>query len=435
MTKLRINNVLNLPNISNVSKILWNIEDTVEPYFSIEITPKLSQMQELRLISKEKKVLEEFSKWGNMNDNLLLELNLLKDEIDTLAKDKKIDLTQDNNKIFKYLNTTIDEENSDDRYKSLKRLSQHEFYMMNELSSGINEGIFYLMNLTYHIKEKGFLHQAITDNLSLVSSKSRLNIFHERLNKIKVSVNSSDKEMSLNRLKAIKFYEKKIIDSTGENTIFGQLYHKMKKYPIQNYLCKKDNRLFQVKLTGEGATDYGGPYREVLSTACEELNSVYLDLFIKSPNNKNEVGALRDMYVCNPNAKSALIIDMFFFLGCLIGYAISSGQLLNLNIHQVIWKLILNHRIDFSEYETIDKLFYKYINCLESFTGNQTEFEATFDQYFIIQLSDGSEVELIPNGRRILVNIDNKDKFLMLAKVARINEFKIQVDSLRYGVL
>jgi E3 ubiquitin-protein ligase HERC2 len=254
--------------------------------------------------------------------------------------------------------------------------------------------------------------------------------------KIKKSVNPNEKEIPLNRMKALKFYEKKIIDTLGENTMFGQLYNKMKKYPIANYLCKNDNRLFVVNLTGEGATDYGGPYRDVLSTCCDELHSPYLDLFIRSPNNKNEVGAMRDKFIPNPSAKSAMHIDMYFFIGCFIGYAISSGQLLNLNIHPVIWQLILNQKVEFSEFETIDKLFYKHISNIEmSEIRKQKDFEETFNQFYTIQLSDGSEYELISNGKKIPVQIENKDKFISLARKARLDEFQVQVNSIRCGLM
>ena len=67
------------------------------------------------------------------------------------------------------------------------------------------------MNFTFKIKEKGIIPQAISYNLSLVSSKARLNILHERLNKLKVVVNVSEKELSVNRMKAMRFYEKNVV--------------------------------------------------------------------------------------------------------------------------------------------------------------------------------------------------------------------------------
>jgi len=65
------------------------------------------------------------------------------------------------------------------------------------------------MSMTYNMKEKGnFINSAVSKNLNLVSSRARLNIFQERLSKIKVSVNPNEKEINLSRMKAIKFYEK-----------------------------------------------------------------------------------------------------------------------------------------------------------------------------------------------------------------------------------
>lgn len=179
----------------------------------------------------------------------------------------------------------------------------------------------------------------------------------------------------------------------------------MKKFPISNYRAKNDNRLFVVTLSGEGATDYGGPYRDILSTASEELHSNYLDLFIKSPNHKNEIGSMRDKFIINPGAKSALQLDMYVFIGYLMGYAICSGYLLNLNLHPLIWKLLLNQKVDFTEYETIDKLFYKLLLDLEK-TEIKTvkDFEASNDLNYVIQLSDRSELELIQKGKNIQVS-------------------------------
>ena len=79
--------------------------------------------------------------------------------------------------------------------------------LLNEVSATINESLFNLMNLSYNIKDKNFFNKAISNNLSLVSSKARLAIFNERLEKIKVLVNTNDKEVVLSRIKAFKFYE------------------------------------------------------------------------------------------------------------------------------------------------------------------------------------------------------------------------------------
>ena len=42
-----------------------------------------------------------------------------------------------------------------------------------------------------------------------------------------------------------------------------------------------------------------------------------------------------------------------------MGTAISSGEALNLNLHPIIWKKILDKEIEFNEYETIDHIFFR----------------------------------------------------------------------------
>jgi len=95
---------------------------------------------------------------------------------------------------------------------------------------------------------------------------------------------------------------------------------------------------------------------------------------------------------------------MFYFIGCLVGYGVCSGFLLNLNIHPIIWKLILNQTIEFSEYETIDKLFYKLMVDINNTTiKDSKDFETVYDLYYTIQTSDGTEVDLVNNGKKIQV--------------------------------
>jgi len=83
-----------------------------------------------------------------------------------------------------------------------------------------------------------------------------------------------------------------------------------------------------------------------------------------------------------------------------MGYAICSGYLLILKLHPIVWKLLLSQKVEFIEYETIDKLFSKLLLEVEK-TEFQTakDFEASYDLNYVIQLSDGSEQELKPKGK------------------------------------
>ena len=79
------------------------------------------------------------------------------------------------------------------------------------------------------------------------------------------------------------------------------------------------------------------------------MQSKYLDLFIKTPNNKNEIGQNRDKYMPNPLAKGQLNKEMYYFIGNLMLHAITSGNVLNLNLHPIFYKKLLGQEISFNE--------------------------------------------------------------------------------------
>ena len=122
--------------------------------------------------------------------------------------------------------------------------------------------------------------------------------------------------INIDRIKAKSFIEKfnedslKINDNEINITIFGQAFHSLGKLESKDFFLNKNERLFKVTLLGENAIDQGGPYHEIISEMWKDLQSDYLDLFIKTPNNKNNLGDLRDKYVINPDAKKIYIKDL-----------------------------------------------------------------------------------------------------------------------------
>lgn len=58
---------------------------------------------------------------------------------------------------------------------------------------------------------------------------------------------------------------------------------------------KRRDRAFKVKFAGEAADDYGGPYREVFTSLCSELqNESVLPLLLLTPNGQHNLGSNRD---------------------------------------------------------------------------------------------------------------------------------------------
>ena len=115
--------------------------------------------------------------------------------------------------------------------------------------------------------------------------------------------------------------------------------------------------------------------------------------------------------------------------------AISSGEVLSLNLHPIIWKILLEKEITFEEYETIDYNFYNIIKQLEEALKNKDKILVeSFDFNFVIKNSNETDVELIENGNEINVTLDNLENFLTLAKSKRTNEMIPQIEYIKNGL-
>lgn len=434
------------------NKLYPTVKKADAPFLTLEVTTHLTKYEEFKMLLKSEKLNTIFeSFWKKISNVKLSELNRLRDQIELEQQEKEDNvnsyITSSARRLYGIISQLVQEakDSPNDevkianvhKYHHIKDLSKEDFTLLFELSDTINNSIFDLLSISNSYKDVVFFHKAISENLEVLNSKERLNLFNDKLDKLKVVVNPAEKSIDISRIKAAKFYESNTVDSMGTSTVFGQLFQKMKKYPIKNYLSQPDNRLFVVNLLGEGSTDYGGPYRDVLTTICDELQSKYLDLFIQTPNHKNEIGLLRDKWIPNPSAKKAVHQDMYFFIGCMLGHAVSSGHLLSLNLHPLVWSKILSPNTGvFGDFESVDKLFFKYINEIEK---TQAKTEEEFNEFypelnFSILLSDESEIELTRGGKNKKVTLSNKAEFVELAKKWRLSEFNLQVESIRAGL-
>ena len=247
------------------------------------------------------------------------------------------------------------------------------------------------------------------------------------------------RSINIDRFKARNFYDKynenseKNPDNDLNETIFGQLFHHYENVDGKYFLLRKDERLFRVELLGEEAIDAGGPFHKTISDLCEELHSDYIDLFIKTPNNKYNIGELRDKYIINPNSNKNIHKKAYEFIGKLMAMAISSGEALNLNLHPIVWKSILENEILFEEYKTIDYSFFNSINELEKELKKNDQ-NSLLDLNFVIKNSNESDIELIKNGKITEVKQDNLEQYINLSKSMRIGEINTQIEYIKRGL-
>ena len=337
-------------------------------------------------------------------------------------------------KLLEYRDKT-DIKNQDFKNLDLYKKNNKLYYIAFELSNRINNQIFKILDLSIKFQFPTIFKKVIESSLNFITSEERKEIFLRNILNRRASISLDNNELSISRIKANLFYEKDLVDKDKLYTVFSQLYRKTRNYPKKNYLSKKGHRLFTIKLLGEGATDYNGVYNEIISIISFELQSKYLDLFIKTPNNKNEIGQNRDKYMPNPLAKGQLNKEMYYFIGNLMLHAITSGNVLNLNLHPIFYKKLLGQEISFNEIETLDKLSYKFILSLESIKDQKEFNEKHNDLVFAVHSSsDNCLIELIKDGQTKKVTFENLPQYIKLYKEFLINEYDEQISYIHKGI-
>ena len=335
--------------------------------------------------------------------------------------------------------------------KSIKLNEQEElksiFNYLKAKSKYITNDIFKYCSTNEKSEYKSFLQKAIGNNISYLSAEKRLEKFNELLSKLTLK-RGTERRVEVDRFKANIFYNQfnedtknQISDLEFNKTIFGQVYQSFGKTKGEDFLIQKGKRLFIVCLKNEYASDSGGPYHEVISGICQELQSDYLNMFIKTPNNKHDIGILRDKYIPNPQANREINEKTFEFLGKIMASAITSGEVLDLNLHPIVWRALLGNEINYFEYESIDYTFYNLIKNLEKelkyYEENKNidtkEFEEKYKLNFVIKNSNEADIELKPEGEKYSVTLANLKEYISLSKKMRVNEFVSQIEYIKKG--
>ena len=187
---------------------------------------------------------------------------------------------------------------------------------------------------------------------------------------------------------------------------------------------RTDSQIWEAKFLGEGSIDAGGPFRESLSNLMEEIESDYLPLLVKTANNKNDHGFMRECWTLNPNSTTPTHAEMFKFMGCLLGFTIRSKSAMNWHFPPVFWKRLLGEKVEMSDLDEFDTYTHQ---CLKDLRKNGQKltpemFNAGVEEYFVTYLSNGTLVELCPNGKETPVTHENYEEFIDLVVKTRLSE-------------
>jgi E3 ubiquitin-protein ligase HERC2 len=196
-----------------------------------------------------------------------------------------------------------------------------------------------------------------------------------------------------------------------------------------------DSQAWRINFIGEGSIDAGGPYRESITNMCDEMMSSFLPLFIPSQNNKNDHGQNRDCWTINPASTSPVHLEMYEFVGALMGFAFRSGSILDIKLSQFFYRGLTGEPLDIADLRAVDAYAVQAIKDLDNAKKQLGKelFNQTMTQTWVTRLSNGEEYELIEDGANKTVDYDSVTEYNKKTLEARFKEGEKQMSAIRKG--
>jgi E3 ubiquitin-protein ligase NEDD4 len=193
---------------------------------------------------------------------------------------------------------------------------------------------------------------------------------------------------------------------------------------ISNFDPLTLTRQLHIKFEGELGLDYGGMSRDWFLALSEAILSEKRGLFIRCGKE----------YQINPHPPSTESLDLYYFVGTVIGMAIYHGKFFHSYFNLPFYKSLLNRPLEFDDLMFIDEQICKSMKFLQSTTNSVDDLCLTFS--VVEKLSDGSdlEIELKENGKNVAVTDSNKDEFVKLVVNYYLHRTDKQMNALKMGL-
>ena len=214
-----------------------------------------------------------------------------------------------------------------------------------------------------------------------------------------------------------------------DNSIFAQVYKSLGDYALSDKIFRGSQQWFSVTLVGEHASDAGGVFRETISNISDDLMSERTPLFIRTPNNIEEIGDLRDAWMPNPGCRR---FDLYEFVGRLMVGAIHTDENLVLQLSPFVWRKISGAACTVEQFTSgISSSLLNYMQCADM---DEETFELCCITYSL-QRSDGTTLELFPGGSEVDVLWSDRAPWLDRVKTTYLTEIDEQCAAIRRGMI
>ncbi|KAL3672816.1 hypothetical protein V7S43_002105 [Phytophthora oleae] len=248
--------------------------------------------------------------------------------------------------------------------------------------------------------------------------------------------------ITLDRMQALESRDDREVEPSVSECFFAQAFRQL--HSVDPALLRRQidskGRLFSVKFRGEEGVDWGGVYREGATSMVDDLFSPHFNLFILCPNGQHDTGNNRGMYLPNPKCTSPVAMQMFAFVGQLLGISLRTHGDFPFMLPSLVWKQLLGQTLTRADLEDTDAMFIQMLdgitNCESDGISTEEEFTTAFaglELRFTASSCTGEEIELVPGGRLLTVDFHNRLEYCHLAERARLEECSAQVAAMARG--
>ncbi|RHX98063.1 hypothetical protein DYB36_003465 [Aphanomyces astaci] len=237
--------------------------------------------------------------------------------------------------------------------------------------------------------------------------------------------------------------EDREVEPTSSECFFAQAFRQLNAVDSKSLRRKIDSkgRLFSVKFRGEEGVDWGGVYREGTNSMVDDLFSTHFNLFLLCPNGQHNTGLNRGMYVPNSKCTSPVAIQMFEFVGKLLGISLRTKGDFPFAFCPLVWKVLLRQPVDAADLEGTDALVVQMLtgirHCDQDGITTDGQFQSAFadlDLRFTTFDSNGHLAELVPGGGQKRVTFGNRVDYCDKVEQYRVHEFDVQVTAMLRGL-
>lgn len=166
-------------------------------------------------------------------------------------------------------------------------------------------------------------------------------------------------------------------------------------------------------------------------------------ILIPAPNFVYDTGLDRNKLILNPlpvSADGSDLSDSCFRFGQLLGVAIRSQGVLDIDMASLVWKLLADEKLTAMDLASVDYTAYKQMQFRDADTGvplSEAEFNEQLAESlsWTTTLSDGvTKVELVAGGAHKPVKFAQRHQYARAVLRARLEEARLSVNNIRQGL-